>query len=115
LESVEEYQYLLDNLDPRYVSFGPDTGHIVRGGQDLLTCLKAHLPRITHLHFKDADASRHWQPLGDGVVDFAAVLALLESANYSGWVVGEEESELARQDGLAAIKHNRAYLRRLGY
>ena len=45
LESAEEYTYLLDRLDPRFVTFGPDIGHIVRGGQDLLTCLKtAHRP-----------------------------------------------------------------------
>lgn len=47
-------------LDPQYVSFGPDTGHIVRGGQDLLTCLRTHLPRITHLHFKDVTATGEW-------------------------------------------------------
>lgn len=115
LESAAEYQYLLDNLDPRYVSFGPDTGHIVRGGQDLLTCLRTHIGRITHLHFKDVDARRDWQPLGEGQIDFAAVLALLEEQGYDGWVVGEEESAQARRDGVAAINHNRAYLRALGY
>lgn len=115
LESAEEYQYLLDNLDPRFVSFGPDTGHIIRGGQDLLTCLRTHLPRLTHLHFKDVDASRTWQPMGQGVVDFAAVLALLDEHGYNGWVVGEEESAAARADGIAAINHNRSYLRSLGY
>lgn len=115
LESAEEYQYLLDNLDPRFVSFGPDTGHIIRGGQDLMTCLRANLPRITHLHFKDVDAERHWQPMGLGLVDFGAVLALLDESGYDGWVVGEEESAAAREDGIAAINHNRAYLRTLGY
>lgn len=115
LESADEYQYLLDHLDPRYVSFGPDTGHIVRGGQDLLTCLRTHLLRITHLHLKDADASRHWQPLGDGQCDYPAVLALLAEAGYDGWVVAEEESEQARQNGVAAITANRQHLRQLGY
>jgi inosose dehydratase len=115
LESAEEYQYLLDHLDPQCVSFGPDTGHIVRGGQDLLTCLRAHLPRITHLHLKDATASREWVGLGEGVCDFPGVMALLESAHYDGWVVGEEESPSARQDGIAAIRSNRVYLRSIGY
>ena len=62
LESAEEYQYLLDHLDPTNVSFGPDTGHIVRGGQDLLVCLQTHMPRITHLHLKDATPARDWVP-----------------------------------------------------
>ena len=113
LETAEEYDYLLARLDPA-IRFGPDTGHIVRGGQDLLTCLRRCLPRISHLHLKDADAAGVWQPMGQGMCDFPAVLELLTASGYDGWVVCEEESELARQDGLAAIKHNRAYLRTLG-
>ena len=115
LESAQEYKYLLDRLDPHMVSFGPDTGHIVRGGQDLLTCLRTNLPRITHLHLKDATATRQWVGLGEGVCDFPAVMALLESVRYSGWVVGEEESDNARLDGVAAIRRNRAYLHSIGY
>jgi sugar phosphate isomerase/epimerase len=115
LETAEEYQYLLDHLEPRYVSFGPDTGHIVRGGQDLLTCLRTHLPRIKHLHLKDVNAKREWVALGEGLCDFPAVMKLLKSANYDGWVVAEEESAEARRDGAAAIRKNRAYLRSIGY
>lgn len=114
LETAEEYEYLLQRLDPRYLSFGPDTGHIVRGGQDLLTCLRTHRARITHLHLKDADEAGHWQPLGQGAVDFPAALALLKETGYEGWVVGEEESAAARRDGVGAVRHNREYLRGLG-
>jgi len=114
LESAEEYDYLLSQLDPACVSFGPDTGHIVRGGQELLHCLGRHIGRITHLHLKDADATRNWRPLGDGVCDFRGVLGLLRSSDYDGWVVGEEESAEARADGVAAIRKNREYLRALG-
>jgi len=115
VESAEEYAYLLDHLDPRYVSFGPDTGHIVRGGQDLLTCLRTHLARITHVHVKDATAAREWVGLGEGMCDFPAVMVLLESAGYRGWVVAEEESEGARRNGLAAVRANRDYLRSIGH
>jgi len=115
LESAEEYQHLLTRLDPRWVSLGPDTGHIVRGGQDLLSCLGTHLRRITHLHLKDVGADREWQPLGQGRCDFPAVLALLEQSGYDGWIVAEEESRQAWQDGEAAIIGNRQYLRSLGY
>jgi sugar phosphate isomerase/epimerase len=115
LETAEEYQTLLDHLDPQTVSFGPDTGHIVRGGQDLLTCLRTHLPRLTHLHFKDATATGEWVALGEGVCDFPAVMSLLESTHYDGWVVAEEESAEARRHGIAAVRKNRAYLRSIGY
>ncbi len=115
LESAQDYQYLMDRLDPAYASLGPDTGHIVRGGQDLLACLRTYLPRITHLHLKDATAAREWVALGEGVCDFPAVMRLLESTGYQGWVVAEEESEAARHDGIEAIRKNRAYLRGIGY
>jgi inosose dehydratase len=115
IESAAEYQFLLDGLDPELVSFGPDTGHIVRGGQDLLTCLGDYLPRITHLHLKDVDEAGVWTALGLGICDFPAVLALLEGSGYSGWVVAEEESREAREDGLRAIRKNRAYLQTIGF
>jgi sugar phosphate isomerase/epimerase len=115
LETAEQYRYLLERLDAKYVAFGPDTGHIVRGGQGLLTCLRTWLPRIVHLHLKDATADRQWVGLGEGVCDFPAVLALLQAAGYDGWVVAEEESEAARRDGVAAIRRNREYLKTIGY
>jgi inosose dehydratase len=115
LESAEAYAYLMDHLDARYVSFGPDTGHIVRGGQDLMACLETYISRITHLHLKDATTTGEWVALGEGVCDFPAVLALLESVEYEGWIVAEEESADARQDGRAAIRKNRAYLKAIGY
>ena len=115
LESAADYAYLMQRLDPGTLSLGPDTGHIVRGGQDLLTCLRTWMPRITHLHLKDATAQGAWVPLGQGVCDLPAVFRLLEEAHYVGWVVAEEESVAARPDGLAAIRANRAHLRILGY
>ena len=115
LESADEYEYLLEHLDPSCVSFGPDTGHIVRGGQDLIACLQTHLPRITHLHLKDTAGDGKWVALGEGVCDFPAVMALLEEAGYDGWVVAEEESEEARRDGVAAIRKNRDHLRSIGH
>ena len=115
LESAEEYGYLMERFDPREISLGPDTGHIVRGGQDLLACLRGWMPRITHLHLKDATAGGEWAGLGKGRCDFPAVFRLLEEAGYHGWVVAEEESQEARENGQAAIGKNREYLRSLGY
>jgi inosose dehydratase len=114
LESAEEYQYLVDRLDPSAVTLGPDTGHIVRGGQDLLACLRLYRQRITHLHLKDAAADSTWQPLGRGVCDFRGVLSILEETAWDGWVVAEEESEEARKNAVGAIRTNRAYLRTIG-
>ncbi len=115
LESEVEYRYLMENTHPWYVSLCPDTGHIVRGGQELLPCLETYLDRIRHVHLKDVDAEGEWIGLGQGVCDYPAMFELLESADYEGWVVAEEESEDARRDGIAAITSNRQYLRSIGY
>jgi inosose dehydratase len=115
LETAEEYTYMMDRLDPRWLSFGPDTGHIIRGGQDALACLGTYIGRISHLHLKDVTAEGTWAGLGEGVCDFRSILGLLESAGYDGWVVAEEESEDARRDGAAAIRRNRAFLKSIGY
>jgi sugar phosphate isomerase/epimerase len=115
LETAEEYAYLLDRLDPRWLSFGPDTGHIIRGGQDALACIGKYIGRISHLHLKDVTAEGEWRALGEGTCDFRGILGLLESAGFDGWVVAEEESEDARRDGAAAIRRNRSYLKSAGY
>jgi inosose dehydratase len=115
LETAEEYAYLMDRLDARWLSFGPDTGHIIRGGQDALACLRTYLGRISHLHLKDVTAEGTWAALGGGICDFRGILGLLESAGFDGWVVAEEEAGDARRDGAAAIRRNRAFLKSIGY
>ena len=59
-------------------------------------------------------ADGEWVPLGKGICNFPAILTLLHSVNYEGWIVAEEESAEARQDGPAAIRNNRAYLDTVG-
>jgi inosose dehydratase len=80
-----------------------------------MACLETNISCITHLHLKDATATGEWVALGEGVCDFPAVLALLESVEYEGWIVAEEESADARRDGRAAIRKNRSYLQAIGY
>ena len=116
LESRTEYDLLMNWTDPEAVNWNPDTGHIVRGGQDLIDTLRTFGARIRHVHLKDADAQNEWQPLGKGVCDVPAALALLEQeVGYSGWIVGEEEFADARHDQIGAIVGNREYLRSIGY
>lgn len=114
-ESREEYDLIMKLTDPETVKWNPDTGHIVRGGQDLLDTLRRFASRIIHVHLKDADVDNNWQPLGKGVCDMPAVLAFLESdLGYSDWIVGEEESAEAWEDQIGAIRWNRDYLKSLG-
>ena len=113
VESAEEYARLLESTASSGLMFNPDAGHIARSGQDVCACFRAHRDRIAHVHIKDADHQGNWQPLGQGTIPWADLFALLGETRYTGWIVAEEESELAWRDGVAAVKANREYLQRL--
>jgi inosose dehydratase len=116
LESREEYERIMELTDPALVHWNPDTGHIVRGGQDLLDTLRRFRTRIRHMHLKDVDPHKKWQPLGQGVCGIPAVLTFLErEAEFSGWIVAEEESDSAVAAPQTAIARNRQYLKSIGY
>jgi sugar phosphate isomerase/epimerase len=115
-ESRAEYEKIMGLTNPDLVGWNPDTGHIVRGGQDLLDTFRTFGSRIVHVHLKDADKSNQWQPLGKGICDIPSVLRYLEQeVGYHGWIVGEEESADARRDQIAAIRWNRGFLQSLGH
>ncbi len=110
-----DYDHLFARLDPEIVGWIPDTGHIIRGGQDILDTLGTYSDRIRYLHLKDVDAAGAWQMLGAGSCDVAAVIALVEDApNFNGWLVVEEESERAGRDPAGAVTANRKTLAGFG-
>lgn len=109
----EDYDALFAMLDPSAVGWVPDTGHILRGGQDILATLARHRERIRYLHLKDVGADGDWQMLGAGICDVAAVIAAVKTApNFNGWLVLEEESDEAARDPVAAVARNRDTMRR---
>ncbi|MEX2179741.1 MAG: sugar phosphate isomerase/epimerase [Gemmatimonadaceae bacterium] len=75
---VVPFDLLLDRTDPSYVQFQLDVFWLVKAGGDPLAYLRAHPSRFTTLHIKDsAGAPEHAQvDVGDGVIDFAAILRL---------------------------------------
>jgi inosose dehydratase len=113
--TADQYDRLLGATEPSGLMFNPDTGHIVRGGQDLLECFRRHRDRIVHVHCKDVDAGGHWQPMGKGVCEFPRLFDWLGAQGYDGWLISEEESEIVRRDLRSAISQNRSYFRSLGY
>ncbi len=90
-----------------------DTGHTTFAGGDPAAILAKHVARVCHVHCKDvrpevmkAAQANAWSFLqsvlngvftvpGDGCVDFAAVLAVLDRAEYRGWLVVEAEQDPA--------------------
>ncbi|MFL5337499.1 MAG: sugar phosphate isomerase/epimerase family protein [Geminicoccaceae bacterium] len=110
-----EYDRIMALTDPSLIGWVPDTGHILRGGQDILDTLRTYQDRVCYLHLKDVDAAGRWSMLGEGTCDVAAVIDVVAAApNFTGWLVLEEESEAAAKDPAAAVRRNRDTMRALG-
>lgn len=110
-----DYDDLFALLDPA-VGWVPDTGHMLRGGHDMLDTLATHRDRIRYVHLKDVDAKGDWAMLGEGVCDVPGVIASVGAAPwFNGWIVVEEESEKAGRDPAAAVRANFSTLRAMGY
>lgn len=137
VETPSEIQALLDGTD---VGICFDTGHALVGGGDPLDVARMCGDRIAHLHLKDVDGAllervragelsveEAWDaglfcPIGEGIVDLAAVLALPELSEFDGWIVLEQDRvavgaadlESVRQVEAANLRAVRNTLRSLG-
>jgi inosose dehydratase len=117
------------------ISLCLDTGHLLIGGTDPAV-LAGQVPgRIAHTHFKDVDLtfarqvqdgrltyteavrSGMYRPLGQGDVDFAAIVSHLRGNGYDGWYVLEQDTILteppAGEGPVAAVRTSVEYLRGL--
>ena len=137
VERPDEIGRLLDMTDPDLLGLVLDTGHYTYGsGSDdsevVLEGLERFAERIWYMHFKDchpeiADRARRegWDyfesirrgvfcELGQGCVDFSAVLNLLRQQNYNGWVVVEQDVLPGMGSPKQSAQRNREYLRAKG-
>jgi inosose dehydratase len=121
--AVERWSHVDRIIAGSDVALCVDTGHLVVGGTDPVRLVRAADGRVAHVHFKDVDAalaarvrggeigyrdavaSGLYRPLGDGDVDVAEVVTLLEARQYQGWYVLEQdvvlEAEPAEGEGPA--------------
>ena len=103
IERRPEVYQMLEETDPKYVGLVPDTAHLTLGGADPVAIVRDHFDRVAALHFKDtpprfrghtgAPPSREvhrkenlYKNLGSGGVDFPAIMKVLRSRGYKGWI-----------------------------
>lgn len=55
IETVEEFDYVLDAVPASVLSAGPDIGHLAWTGVDVVAWMAAHADRISDVHIKDMD------------------------------------------------------------
>ena len=131
IETEEEIERMLALCDPALVFLGLDTGHLAWAGVDVVGFCRRYAPRILTMHLKDVSeavrargAAARWDygtfarsgiftELGEGDVNFPAVLELLREANFSGWLIAETDVT-QRTSALESATVSREYLRTLG-
>lgn len=132
VETPEEVDRLMGLTDPTLLGLVFDTGHYRFGGGDPLAGLRKYRERVWHFHFKDYSpevgqqarasgwdyfaAVRHgvFCELGQGEIDFPALVKELEQSGYNGWGVVEQDVLPGMGSPKESARRNRAYLASLG-
>jgi inosose dehydratase len=112
---VERPEEIARVLEDSTVDLCLDTGHLVIGGNDPVELARGAADRVAHVHLKDVDSALSrdvlsgartysdavhdglYRPLGQGSVDVAAFVGILEDAGYDGWYVLEQDFMLDEQ------------------
>jgi inosose dehydratase len=99
IETPEEIHLAMELTDPEYVFLSADTGHIALGGGNVIEILRTYKERLNYFHFKDVAGSvtrpnfaPNLRELGNGEIDFPAIMALLNEAHYKGWINVEQDA-----------------------
>ena len=110
---------LVGHSDPACVGVTYDPGNMVHEGYEAWRLgIELLGPYLAHVHVKNAAWCREpngawrpaWAALGDGIVDWAAVVTGLRAAGYDGWLSLED---LAPGSGPERIQRGAAFLRAL--
>ena len=118
IETRDETYAVMEAVDTRYLKFGPDIGQLQKGGSDPVQVVKDFLPAIHHVHLKDwvgGEAYAGYCPLGQGKVDLAAILTLLEGRAMNGMIMVElDGGQNMPLPALETAKIAKSYLQKQG-
>jgi len=114
-ETREGLGRVLDATDPRDVKLIVDVGHLTLGGCDPSEVARTYHERLVLTHFKDVrkdvtalarqnrDLVRkvkyHFCEIGEGVVNFPAILQAFREVDFRGWIVVELDGYERRPGG----------------
>jgi len=133
VEYEDQIERFLEDTDPQLIALCFDTGHHAYRGGDAVEFMRRHHTRIPYLHIKSVNGGLRSRvntehipfakavEMGvfcepsEGIVDFLAFQDVLESINYRGWVIVEQDMYPAPFDKpLPIAKRTREYLKGIG-
>ncbi|MGY3214993.1 sugar phosphate isomerase/epimerase family protein [Mucilaginibacter sp. HD30] len=124
IETEEEIYFIMENVDTRYMKFGPDVGQIQKGGGDPVKICKDFMDLIEHVHLKDFAGGDNgylgYSPLGEGKVQLATIMDMLEKRKkkMAGMVMFELDYDNRVKppySPLEAAKISRDFMAKLDY
>lgn len=138
VETPDEIERFLDLTDPDLLELVFDSGHYCYGagqgddGSIALDGLKRFWNCVAYVHFKDCEPdiarrarSEAWDyetavgngvfcELGEGCVDFPALLEFLQQNGYRDWITVEQDVLPGMGTPKESARRNRDYLRSIG-
>jgi inosose dehydratase len=127
VETRGELETLFRVTDPKALGLCVDAGHLVFGGADPVEVVETYGPRVWYVHIKDVNPavlalsqrnglgflgalrSYVFCELGQGSVDIGRFMDALRRANFSGWMIIEQDT--SPLPPLETARANRRYLK----
>lgn len=131
-ETREGMDRILAATDPRYLKFQPDVAHMTLGGMNPADAIRAYRDRLAFFHFKDAvrevaaqaktnrpairKAKVRFCEVGQGAVDYPAVLRAMDDVQFTGWIIVELDAYQQPPGGPAeSARTNQLAMRKMGF
>ncbi len=108
VRTQDDYDVVLNSIDPTVTGWTPDVGHIVRGGMDVIATMTKWAHLVNHIHYKDfsGNGAEPWAQMGTGKLDFHKITEWLTLRNYEGWIICEDEAHVAVDDPDGVTRQN---------
>jgi sugar phosphate isomerase/epimerase len=101
------YDLLLENTDPKLVTFELDIAWITAAGMDPVTYFRKYPGRFGVWHMKDLTPEKLDATLGEGIIDFKPILAEAKTSGMKYWFV--EQDHCRTHTPLESITISRNY------
>jgi sugar phosphate isomerase/epimerase len=113
-DGVVPIEYMLENLDAKYVNFQMDLYWVTKAGADPVAYFEKYPGRFKIWHVKDMDDQGRFAPVGTGSIDFTRLLENKDLAGMKYYIV-EQDQTFDGMEPLEAIKISHEGLKKFGF
>ena len=87
LESEIPYEVLLNETEPKFVTFQADLYWMTKGGVNPLDLIYKFPGRFKSFHVKDIDKDNNRESVGLGIIDFESILNARDTAGLQDYFI----------------------------